>query len=102
MPDLDHVKDIVKCLEDRTDKLIHRYQSSLKVVERQKFKIEDLENRLQEEREKGRILKDRLDSVLLANAMEGGNGDAGGKEKAAGRIDKLVREIEKCIALLNK
>ena len=102
MPDLDHVKDIVKCLEDRTDKLIHQYQSSLNIIERQKSKIEDLDSKLQEEREKGRLLKDRLDSVLLANAIGRKDIDAGNKEKATARIDKLVREIEKCIALLNK
>lgn len=46
-----------------------------------------------------RDLNRELSKMQLAAGLAGGNAD---KEKARARVNRLMREVDKCIALLNK
>lgn len=88
------------------DNLRHNFEKLLALYEGEKQKNAELISKLQESQEAVKSsgqqiaeLKRQIDNLRLAGAFTG-NGDSStiAKEK----IDKLIREIDKCISFLEK
>ncbi len=85
-------------LECKIDKLITQYKRSLEKVEQQKLTIDELSEELSTLKSENKRLKEELKTSRLAKAISRGSGDTDAKAK----IESLVREIDKCIALIDK
>lgn len=90
-------KSVIESLEIRMRALVdaHRRLDArcrALVVERDRLKAA---NRTLEERVRG--LDAELGRMRLADSLAGGSGD---REKARARVNRLMREVDKCIALL--
>jgi predicted nuclease with TOPRIM domain len=58
-----------------------------------------LENKLREQTEAVNKLKNKHNTLMLSKAFVGENGES---QEAKIQINKIVREIDRCIALLNR
>lgn len=59
----------------------------------------DLENRIREQDEEIRKLKKQNNTLKLSRAFQDSDGES---QEAKVQINKMVREIDRCIALLNR
>ena len=85
-------------LKFKVERLIKLYISSLQTIEDQKSRIEHLSAEIENLKSEKQNLNEELKTARVANALSG-SGD--GSYQAKLRINQLVREIDKCIALLN-
>ena len=85
-------------LKFKVERLIKLYISSLQTIEDQKSRIEELSAEIENLKSEKQNLNEELKTARVANALSG-SGD--GSYRAKLRINQLVREIDKCIALLN-
>lgn len=84
--EFEFVKDAYNRLKEENDVLTSEKQALIDKVDEQNIIIKEL--------------KSHNENLLLAKAVGGGDSE---KESIAGkRIDELVAEIDKCIALLNR
>jgi len=92
-------KDIVVTLKDKVKKLLSLYDD---------LKVENIELKKQTEEYKTQIknkeaeldfLKNKYNKLKLAKSLLASTGDS---HDAKIKINRIVREIEKCIALLNR
>ncbi len=92
-------KSIIKELEAQVGALMadHKRLSELK------SELERLRDKLLVERRELQMqvaeLSSELSSLRLSVALSGNSSD---KEKARARVNQLMREVDRCIALLNK
>ena len=85
---------VINELNFKIDKLIKLYISSLEQNKSLESKMQsELENLQRENKD----LNNKLKTTRVASAISEGNGSY----EAKMRINQLVREIDKCIALLN-
>ena len=95
----DHGFEELNLLNKKLDELLDRY-NDLKIQNSElKIENEDLRQKLQENIEKIRILETRYERVKLSGALTGGGENA---TEAKRKINELVREIDRCVALLNR
>lgn len=92
-------------LIEKIDKVINLYETSLKTIERQKEEMQYLKEEMQYLKEElqslkseNRELQERLKNSKLASAMKSGERN----EEAEAKINRLLREVDSCIALLNR
>lgn len=76
--------------------LISLYEKADKDCEKARKELRQKEERLEEYKEQIKELEKKIDNLRLRNAFLSASGDGEAKEK----IDRLIREIDKCIALL--
>lgn len=88
---------VINELGFKIDKLIKLYISSLEQNKSLESRIEKLQSELEDVRRENQDLNDKLKTTRVANAISEGKGSY----EAKMRINQLVREIDKCIALLN-
>ncbi len=88
---------VINELNFKIDKLLKQYISSLEENKSQKGQIVALQSELENLKRENRNLNDELKTSKVANAISGGDGSY----QARMRINQLMREIDKCIALLN-
>lgn len=88
---------VVNELDYKVGKLIKLYISSLARAEGLERRVAELEGELEEARREKQVLNEQLKTARVAEAISSGNGSA----EARTRVSQLVREIDKCIALLN-
>ena len=88
---------VINELNFKIDKLIKLYISSLEQNKSLESKIQDLQSELENLQRENKDLNNKLKTTRVASAISEGNGSY----KAKMRINQLVREIDKCIALLN-
>jgi len=88
---------VINELNFKIEKLIKRYISSLEQNKSLESKMENLQSELEEVKRENKTLNEKLKTTKVANAISGGDGSY----EAKMRINQLVREIDKCIALLN-
>lgn len=91
--------DELRQLNGKIDELIDRFKSVKSEFADSKATNEVLKNKLQESDAKIKELETKNERYRLSGALlgEGENAD-----EAKRKIDELVREIDKCIALLNR
>ena len=88
---------VINELNFKIDKLIKLYISSLEQNKSLESKIQDLQSELENLQIENKDLNNKLKTTRVASAISEGNGSY----EAKMRINQLVREIDKCIALLN-
>ena len=84
-------------LNFKVDKLIKLYISSLEENKSLESKIQTLQSELESLQKEKQDLNNKLKTTKVAKAISEGDGSY----EAKMRINQLVREIDKCIALLN-
>ncbi len=89
---------LVRELKEKIRSLMERFEyleSQNEGLQRQIDSLSDRIRHLEKEKEE---LGSRYENLKLAKVLEDG---PGGKAAARQRINKLLREIDKCVALLN-
>lgn len=85
-------------LKFKVEKIIKLYISSLEENKILEEKINELSSEIENLKSENKILNEELKTARVANAI---SGNEKGSYQAKVRINQLVREIDKCIALLN-
>ena len=91
--------DIVFQLKDKCIRLIDRYEQTRAEAVRLNQEIVSLKEELQREQEFITVLKEKNKRLQLAEAFKASSEDTNDAKMKIGRI---VREIDRCIALLNR
>jgi predicted nucleic acid-binding Zn-ribbon protein len=86
-------------LNRKLDELLNRYNNLKSEVTDLRSGNENLKNRIQERDEKINELEIKYERIKLSGALLGEGENA---LEAKKRITELVREIDKCVALLNR
>lgn len=81
------------------DSLVAKYEQALGDKESLTEQISTLRNELDEKDHKLQLLEGELRTARIARGMSTNNEDS---DLAKARISSLVREIDRCIALLNE
>ncbi|MDO4703429.1 hypothetical protein [Tannerella sp.] len=76
-----------------------RLQDLLTLCDEQGQKIKDLTEVIRQMKEEYRILNAKYTDMLTATSIA--FADAGERKEAKRRLSELVREVDKCLALLN-
>lgn len=87
----------IKTLETRVRQLILKYQQLLKDNEELQTELSAKENELQETKRENQHLQDEYANMKMAKMLEIGDTDLSAAKQ---RINQLVRDVDKCIALL--
>ncbi|WP_294143200.1 hypothetical protein [uncultured Sanguibacteroides sp.] len=90
-------KNIIEELNLKIEQLIKLYISSLDKNKNLEAEIQALRNRIEQMKGENNKLNENIKALKVANAISTGDGSS----EAKMRISQLVREIDKCIALLN-
>lgn len=88
---------VIDELNTKIDKLIKLYITSLEQNNSLKCEIEKLHLELEQTKRENNRLNEEIKTTKVANAISG----SGESYEAKMRINQLVREIDKCITLLN-
>ena len=88
---------VINELNFKVDKLIKLYISSLEENKSLESKIQTLQSELESLQKEKQDLNNKLKTTKVAKAISEGDGSY----EAKMRINQFVREIDKCIALLN-
>jgi predicted nucleic acid-binding Zn-ribbon protein len=86
-------------LNRKLDELIDRYNNLKQEVAELRKGNEELKSLLQERKERIKELEIKYERVKLSGALLGEGENA---HEAKRKITELVREIDKCVALLNR
>ena len=86
-------------LNRKLNDLLNRYHDLGKENRELRNENEKLKAHLQEDREKVKELETKYDRVKLSGALLGGGENA---IEAKRKINELVREIDRCVALINR
>ncbi len=85
-------------LKRKVEELVVRYEETERDLVSLRSEKEELEKELHEKEEELIELEEKYNKLQLSGAIKG---DEESTRLARKRINKLVREIDKCIALLN-
>jgi len=86
-------------LNKKLDELFERYNDSRNKIRDLKNENDILKRYIQERDNKIRDLESKYERIKISGALRG---DGAGAEEAKERINELVREIDRCVALLNR
>ena len=89
----------LKLLNKKLDELLNRYKSLKNENQNLKKTDEELKNILQERDNRIKELEIKYERIKLSGALLGDSGNSG---EAKRKINELVREIDRCVALLNR
>lgn len=93
------MKATINRLQNKIERLVSEYQEVKSVNTQLKNKLLSLQDQLEKKRQNVSELKDKNKILKLSASLQGEEQDT---QAARQRINELVREIDKCIALLNK
>ncbi len=88
---------VINELDYKVKKLIKLYISSLERNRSLEDRLVELQDELERAQKEKQMINEQLKTARVAEAISSGNGSA----EARTRVSQLVREIDKCIALLN-
>ena len=90
-------EELLDKLNIKIEKLIKEYgASNLKNTELAN-QVEDLKNKLDKKENENQQLKEQIKMIGLSGSVK----NSGGSKVARSKINELVREIDKCIELIN-
>lgn len=92
-------KEVVARLREQYQQIISLYLSSLKMVEKLKNEKNELHLELEDRKNKIIELERKANTLEMAGSLVSNENSS---EAAKQKVSKIVREIDKCIALLNK
>lgn len=84
-------------IQDKITRLIALYEGERQWAETLSKELSESRNTLQEQQRQIAELKKKIEYLQLQNGFA-----SGGVPEAKNRIDSLIKEIDKCIALLEK
>ena len=90
-------ENIIKELNLKIEQLIKRYISSLDKNREMNSEMKELRIQIERMKSENMKLHEEIKTLKVATAISTGEGSS----EAKNRISQLVREIDKCIALLN-
>ncbi|MDR2563147.1 MAG: hypothetical protein LBC98_04315 [Prevotellaceae bacterium] len=96
---MENKADIVSRLRSKTQRLVWLYENEQNKVSLLESRIESLERQLAQNVARIEETEEKNRKLQLAAAFKSGSTDA---QEAKLKIGKIVREIDKCVALLNK
>ena len=88
---------VINELNIKVERLIKLYRSSLDKNREKDSEIKELRGRIEQMKSENMKLHEEIKTLKVATAISTGEGSS----EAKNRISQLVREIDKCIALLN-
>ncbi len=88
---------VINELDYKVKKLIKLYISSLERNRSLEDRLVELQDELERAQKEKQMINEQLKTARVAEAISSGNGSA----EARTRVSQLVREIDKCIALLD-
>jgi uncharacterized coiled-coil DUF342 family protein len=92
-------KSIIKHIEVQTERIIAQYENLEEQCHQLQEERDSLRVQVREQEEQLRELKAEVQRLRLAEGLSGNKAD---KAKSRARINLLLREVDKCIALLTK
>ena len=93
------MKETINRLQNKIERLVSEYQEVKSVNAQLNHKLLSLQDQLEKKRQNVSELKDKNKILKLSASLQGEEQDT---QAARQRINELVRELDKCIALLNK
>jgi phage shock protein A len=97
---MDHEQEsIVDELREKVRMIIHKLDKTSEEKARLKQELEKLNHQIKQQETELETLKNKYSNLKVAKTMLAGNDDV---HDARIKVNKIVREIDKCIALLNK
>ena len=90
-------KDITATLEANVRALMSQYAKAVAEMERLQRKNEEQAMKIRELQQQVRADKEEITRLQLAEAM----GGAGDKKVALAQVTRLLREVDKCIAIVS-
>lgn len=93
------VKGVIVELEGRMEQLIEEHHRLVAMCSRLVAERDSLKEEKRTLEQRVHDLDRELAKQQLTEGLAGGRAD---KEKARARVNRLMREVDKCIALLNK
>lgn len=91
--------DLVVKLEEKIDQLVERYRAEKEETKMLRGRIDQLTNQLEQAASSYASLEDSFNKLKMARTLEASSEDV---RETKLRINQIVREIDKCIALLNR
>ena len=91
--------DLVLKLEEKIDQLVERYRAEKEETKMLRGRIDQLTNQLEQAASSYASLEDSFNKLKMARTLEASSEDV---RETKLRINQIVREIDKCIALLNR
>ncbi|PWE00121.1 hypothetical protein [Marinilabilia rubra] len=96
---VDPNKELVVELSNRVDRLVELYRNTKRENEMLKNEVSQLTSQLKEAVNSKAEIEQQLGHTKIAKVLESGPEDV---QQTKTRINQIVREIDKCIALLNR
>ena len=93
------MKATIDRLHNKLESLLANYQQIKEDLNASAQKVEVLSNQLEEQNQTIQQLNEKNKVLKLSSSIQDEQGD---NKAAKQKINELVREIDKCIALLNK
>ena len=91
--------ELIVELKDKINRLVQQYQSLKSEVQMLENEKDKLTSQLEVASNEYHNLEQRFNNLKLTKDLVAGSTEAGDTKK---RISQIVREIDKCIALLNR
>ncbi len=98
MPD-DMVIERISLLNNNLDRLLNEYEKLRNINSDMQQELKELTDKLQHQESEYNELKRNYEHLKFAGAL---TGDTEGSKDAKRKLNVLVREIDNCIALLNR
>lgn len=98
---MDDLRTVVSSLHSKVEKLIHLHKSSEDEITKLLIENNELKTVINQQEEQILGLQEKNKVIKIASSLSG----SAPEEKTTGmklKINELVREIDNCIALLNK
>lgn len=89
---------VLTSLKRKIEFLIQRYETQKAVSAELSSKLQEAENKIDKYNSRIKELEQRLDNIQLMEAFKSSSDDV---TDAKRKIGRLVKQIDKCIALLN-
>lgn len=95
---MDNITPVVDGLETKVKKLSDAYVNGRAEIKKLKNDLNDMRETIENQKKTISDLEERYKVVKLAKSISGENGES---RELKYKINELVREIDKCMALLN-
>ncbi len=95
----DQEKNLLINFELKVKQIISRHEALKEEKHRLEGRIKDLEKSINQLHDENQVISQKYENLKLAKMLVASEEE---NKDAKGRIQKIVREIDKCIALLNK
>lgn len=97
---MSELSDLVYRLNKKVEFVLQHASSLKDQLNESEAEVDALKQQLQNKESELALMRERVELIESAEALVGGN--ESGRREARLKINELVREIDKCIALLNK